>query len=94
MEYSKDPLKCEIVEKRLVISIGIDTLAFSATLCPKLLNEHQDPVIKIIDTSIFAEDVKSELEKIDCYEKCLLTDMLDEAIFNAVENGSLGTEEK
>jgi hypothetical protein len=91
MEKRKEPLSCRIEDGKLIIQVGVDTLAFAAENIPKLITEGGEPSVKIIDSRIFARDVLIELERDDASSSpSLLERMLDEAIFAACENGSMG----
>lgn len=82
-------LMAEIVDGRLVVSIGIDTLKFAAEHCD------DNPRLKILDVDVLAKDVEYELEKErDETGQTALTKLFDEAVNNAFENGSVAFSEE
>jgi hypothetical protein len=94
MYRRKQLLNTEVIDGRLVISIGVEALAFAAEHCPELTDgyitfssETYGP--KITDPDEFAHDVVAAL--IDEAEDgtTLVHAMLDQAIVLAVESGSL-----
>jgi hypothetical protein len=76
-------LHAKISGRRLVISIGLETLAFAAEECDG------NPKVKILDAKQLAKDVIAELEKEDEVGASKLTDLFDEAVNAALENGSI-----
>jgi hypothetical protein len=76
-------LHAKIVGQRLIVSIGIDTLAFAAEECDG------NPKVKILDPKTLAKDVISELQKDDEVGASMLTDLFDKAVNLAMENGSI-----
>lgn len=78
-----DRLHAKVVGKRLIISIGAETLAFAAEECDG------NPKVKIVDAKQLALDVISELEREDEVGASKLTDLFDEAVNAAMENGSI-----
>ena len=76
------PLQCQIEGTRLVISIGIGTLAFAAQHCDG------NPGYKVVSIEKLAEDVAYELRKEGETGETLMTQMLDRATHNAFDNGS------
>lgn len=80
---SEDRLHAKIVGNRLVVSIGIETLAFAAE------ESDGNPKVKILDAKQLALDVIAELEKDDEVGASKLTDLFDEAVYAAMENGSV-----
>lgn len=78
----EERLKCAVVGNRLLISIGIETLAFSAEHCD------DNPNVKITDHKTLAEDVRRELSHENEVGETLITSMLDRAVTAAFENGS------
>lgn len=83
------PLSIKIQDGRLIIAIGIDTLAFAA--------ENADTCdlfnFKIINKEEFAMDVMTELDYSQENDPTLVQEMLDRAASRAIENGSLAIEE-
>lgn len=85
------PLEVVIKEGELRIRIGIDTLAFSAAHCPLLTDspgERVDPFAKITDNFQLARDVKAALMSEREDGSGPLSDLFDEAILKAFEDGS------
>jgi hypothetical protein len=80
---ANQPLRAEAEGLRLVISIGLSTLAFSA--------EHQDgnPKLKVVNKKALGEDVCHELMAEDEIGATILTDLLDAAVTKACDNGSV-----
>ena len=86
------PLKTEIKDDKLIISIGIDTLAFCAEHCPELYNDEtnpEPPFIKVADNLELAKDVMYMINKEEEDGTTPLHILLDEAIIAAIEDGSL-----
>lgn len=81
----KSPLKLQIKDGELIISIGIDTLCFATQ------SEILD--FKIINNIGFAKDILNELESEEEDGTTLVHRMLDSAANNAIENGSEFVEE-
>lgn len=91
-----EPLKVEVVEGRLNISIGVETLKY----CHNRL-EHEFEAKKgfgsgflITDAEGFARDVAAELKKEREDGSTILTDLLDLATQQAADDGSIHTEER
>lgn len=78
------PLNVEIKNDQLIISIGIDTLAFAIENADKcdLYN------IKIENSEGFAKDLLNELLQENEVGETLMSDMLDSAAVQAIEQGS------
>lgn len=76
-------LHAKIVRGRLIISIGIETLAFAAEECDG------NPKVKIENAKQLAADVIRELESEDEVGASKLTDLFDAAVYAALENGSV-----
>lgn len=77
------PLQCEVTnDGLLVIKIGVDTLAFAAENYP------EDPC-KVLDAAGFTKDVIDQIIKEDEIGESLITNMLDKAILNAKNSGSI-----
>ena len=98
---SKDaPLECKVVGEKLVVSIGIDTLAYAFLHGPEGdrmrwdddLLSYDESKLQIIDQLEFAKDVVHALlcEKEDGSSP--LTDLIDAACVAAVNDGSLGVD--
>lgn len=93
-----DRLKTEIKKDKLVISIGIDTLAFSfnESLYAKPYDKKKDdwlPKLKVIDARQFAEDVGRALMEEEENGDTILNKLLDKACEEACEQGTEGVEE-
>lgn len=93
-----EPLTCKIDHGRLVISIGIDVLAL-ATECREPFSVY-DPnkgdwrtAWKVTDALEFAKDVHHELMDEAEDGSSLVTEILDKAMEQALDQGSLGVEE-
>lgn len=78
-----DRLKCYVKDDKLIISIGVNTLAFCAEN-----NNIPDFNIQVIDNNRFAEDVCGAI--MDEFEdgSSDISNLLDKAIINCAENGS------
>lgn len=80
MNAEKDqPLRCEVVGNRLMISIGVETLAFA---------DKERTEITVTNPVGFAYDVACEIERQNGIGATMLTDMLDKAMEEAKNNGS------
>jgi hypothetical protein len=86
------PLQAGIENDQLVIRIGIDTLHYSAEHCPLLYDgtvENCDPpYCKVLDKRELARDVIMELFREREDGSSPISDLLDEAILAAMEDGS------
>ena len=83
----KEPLICEVVGGRLVMSIGIETLAWAAT------KRHGGPLpyrFRVVAKRQFAVDVGIAIDHQDEVGNTMLNAMLDAAIQKAADNGSSG----
>ena len=92
-------LDVEIIDGRLLISIGIETLAWASDhsdLSMPYNTEANDfvPKWKVIDPLGFATDVARELRREAEDGSSLLTRVLDKALEEAIEQGSLSVEEQ
>ena len=96
IDLSESPLQTKIENGQLVISIGINTLAYCAEF------EGREPfwkydddkndfvqVYKIIDSKGWAEDLVRELNREEEDGSTPLTDLLDKMSENALDDGSL-----
>lgn len=97
-EATEQPLSIEVKEGRLIISIGIGTLAFAAQMQPpfhayddKLGDWRNYWVIK--DPLEFAKDVRNELGHEEEDGSTPLTELLDKVAGNALDQGCIGCEE-
>ena len=76
------PLRVAVTDKRLVISVGINRL--EGNDCHPTI-----PELKIDDLRQWGEDVAMELQRDDEQGASLLSNMLDKAIQEAIEMGSI-----
>lgn len=86
-----DQLKIRVVDGRLVISIGVETLAIAA----KYSNFFDDPTMKeleILDAEAFAREIARQLAREEEDGTTLVHHALDKAAELAVENGAEGVE--
>lgn len=90
------PLEVKVTRKKLTISIGIGTLAHVAANCP-LLVEHPgetwEPFAKVTDPAELARDVKRALEAEEEDGTTPLHTLLDKAISDAFDDGSIAFDE-
>jgi hypothetical protein len=90
------PLKAEVIDGRIVISIGVETLKY----CHNRLEEGFEPRkgygsgFLITDATGFARDIVSRLKKEREDGSTILTDLLDKATEEAAEDGSQHVEER
>ncbi len=87
------PLRCFVDGNQVVFRIGINTLVWAAEHCPKLHDgerHSEPPYIKVVDALSLAGDVVAEVNREEEDGSTPLHLMLDNAIFNACENGSIG----
>lgn len=86
-EAEEQPLRICVTESRLVISIGLNRL--NGNDCHPFLEE-----MKIVNLQGWGDDIRMELEReISEQGNTILCDALDQAMLNAVENGSINVEE-
>lgn len=89
MSDPNEPLRVKVKQGRLVISIGVQTLAFAvengSAFEVYVGEEYVGP--KIMDRAAFARAVAVELKREDEDGSTLLTKMLDEAAELAMESG-------
>jgi hypothetical protein len=88
------PLQVSIEDCELVIRIGLNTLKHSAEHCPRLYNEDEHrgsmgPYVKVVDELVLAADVWRELLREKEDGSSPLSDLFDDAIVAALEDGSL-----
>lgn len=99
MKTKKDaPLSCKVVGGKLVIEIGINTLAFSFENGEynNPFDEKKNDYIRqntVVDKVRFAEDVVNELKEESEDGTTPVHLLLDKAMENAVENGTEGISE-
>lgn len=90
-----NPLTCKVEDGRIVIYIGFDELAFAAANHPDFWDGESGtdvPNIKIIDSKTFAKEVAAALENEEEDGSSLITQLLDDAIKAAVEDGCEGVD--
>ncbi len=93
---SKAPLKVSVNKDKLVISIGIDTLAHCAQHCPRLCNDETHdkyPYVLVDNPDWLADDIRDILVDENEAGASMLTILFDNAIEQAYEDGSHGFEE-
>jgi hypothetical protein len=89
-----DRLREYIEDGKLIVSIGIDRLAFCLNEHPGLYDGENDRnLFKVTDSAIFAKEIKRILQNEDETGATIVTKMLDKAIFEAIEDGCDGVEE-
>lgn len=84
-------LMCVVEKERLVISIGLETLAFSLEHMPRSYDETE---YVATDFKEFANDVRAELVREEEDGTSPLHTLLDEAMDKAIDNGSAYVKEK
>jgi hypothetical protein len=96
----EQPLRCEIVDGRIVISVGINTLAGApADREPWVVYDMADDrndfyrKLRVTDPEEFAQDVARALEREEEDGTNDLHRLFDKAMIDAVEDGSGAVEE-
>ena len=89
------PLRVDIEGEQLVIRIGLDTLAFAAEHCPEFYDyeKHQGstgPYRSVGDKLELAKDIVRALMHEEEDGSGPLSDLLDEMIVAASDDGSIG----
>ncbi len=87
-----EPLQIKIQDGQLVISVGIDTLAYCQQIVIDNDEYDSDTSTTITDPIQFAKDVCGALEKEREDGSTIFTDLIDLAANNALNNGSTGVE--
>lgn len=88
---AKEPLQVKIVNDRLVISVGIEVLAFAAENCERFYDGEKDAyTLKVTDKAKFAIDVARELNREKENGETPVSVLLDQAFEDAVGDGSEG----
>ncbi len=82
------PLKAELKGHRLVIEIGVETLAWATENHP----DFWDQSLHVEDATVFAKEVIQELNHEEENGDTLITLMLDKAIGRAINHGAEGIE--
>lgn len=91
MKTKNLPLKCDIEDDQLVIRIGIKTLEFAAEHCPLFYDDQKrpdPPYIHVTNRDELAKDVKRELFREAEDGSSPISDVIDQAINAAYEDGS------
>lgn len=78
------PLECKVENDQLIISIGVDTLAFADT---------ERTGLKILNPLEYAKDVANSMADEDDIGATPLTRFIDKMMQSAVDNGSMWVEE-
>jgi len=89
------PLRCDVVDGAIDISIGVGVLCFAADNHPDFWDGESGPEvpnIKITNAQDFAREVMFAINAESEDGSTLLTRMLDEAIAKAVESGCDGVD--
>lgn len=95
-EPKDQPLRAEVIEGRIVISIGVETLKY----CHNENEKEAEPRkgygtgFLIADANGFAEDVVGRMMNEREGGSTILTDLLDKATLDAANDGSIHTEER
>lgn len=79
-----EPLKVELTDGRIVISVGVKLLAWA--------QEDNIHPAKVIDTTQFAKDVIEAMDETDDAGASLLNKMIDKSVKKAIDDGALGVE--
>jgi len=94
MKNKDKPLTVEVKDNKLIISIGIDTLAFVAERCPHFYNydkhNNEEKYVTVVDNNELAHDVVRALTDEEEDGSTILHRLIDDAIEDAYEDGSLG----
>ena len=99
MKRRNQPLDVNIEQQQLVIRIGIDTLAFAfeeSNENHKYDEKKHDwnKLVKVLDSEQFAKDVMYELTREEEDGSSNLTNLLDIACVEALNQGSIAVEYK
>lgn len=86
------PLKCEMIEGVLTITVGPEVLAFATKEHPALLDDECNPEFRVINQEEWMKSVGLALSVEDEQGGTPITKMLDDAILYAVEQGYEGIE--
>jgi hypothetical protein len=88
------PLTCKVVDGAIQFAIGEKVLAHATNICPRLWDAEKDRGrYRVTDPAVFAEAVAHELNDEREDGSTLLTDALDKAVEEAIEQGAEGVEE-
>lgn len=86
IEPDDEPLQVAVIGGRLVISIGVRTLAFAVANSP----DHEGDPIRITDPMAAAKEIRVELVREEEDGTTEVHKLLDRAAFDAWENGGEG----
>lgn len=90
------PLKAEIIGGGIVIRVGVDTVAWAGAHHPDLWDGNAEtadgPYIKVTDPAAFAREVALALENEREDGSSILSDALDAAVLQAIEDGCEGVD--
>jgi hypothetical protein len=79
------PLKSQIIDGQLIISIGVNTMAWAA--------EQSDDLgfisLEVVNKAEFARDIQRELNEESEDGSTMITRMLDKAVIQTIEQGSI-----
>ena len=87
------PMTCKIEGNELVVRIEFDTLEYAAANCAYFWDGESGtdtPTVKVMDPFLFAEEVCRHLNNEEEDGSTLLTNMFDNGIISAVEDGCEG----
>ena len=88
------PLNCRIDRRSIVISVDFKTLKFATENHPELYDlENDRGKYKVINISVFAKELVSQLHQEEEDGSTMFSRMFDEAILQAISNGAEGVEE-
>ena len=94
-------LRCRLKGQQLVISIGIDVLAWAAAHSPDVerlyvwddaTGDYDESRFKVTDTAVFAKEIVHALTDEAEDGSSRLTKLIDEAVMAAIEDGCDGVE--
>lgn len=91
MKNEEQGLEAKIIDGKLVVSIGLDVLAYAVEQA-----SDYDPdflPVKVINKMNFAKDIIEELTLEDEGGRSSITELIDAAAMSAIENGSEWVEE-
>jgi len=90
------PLKVSIEGDELVIRIGLETLEIATENCPEFFDDEKrpyPPYLKVEDSYVWALEIVSQLEKEQEDGTTPVHLLLDQAMFDAWEDGRFGLKE-
>jgi hypothetical protein len=83
----------KIVGKNIVIKIPISVLKEEYIIPDELLDDYFRPTVKITNLKEFVEDFIAELNREEENGETPIHRLLDKAFTDAIDNGSIGSEE-